>query len=456
MISPNGFDNLQWFIGIVEDNQDPTNQGRVRVRCFGIHPSFSSELVPTEHLPWAVPINGTYGKLSQIPRKADWVFGFFIDGRDAQHPMLLGTIPGQNLQQMSGSGEISESSYTAPSEESMQNYGHQPLHPSMSGEDKHSTAVPLQNSLSRDGVKIPQEDRGWDEPPVPLSGEPHKSAVLSSRYGETYIEVNGSDNSEHIIISHESGSHILIDKSGNIKLKSIGGDSYYMSEGHSREYVGGRKDVTIEGNWTINVTNGNAILEIQGDMEHIVHGNYNLNVAGRMTTSIGLGYEISCARYTLETVAEHINLISAEKIKMLAKDTFSMESEDNFYITSQKKFYTRAFEDIMIGSDEEIDIYAASRLNLTGNPVTICGTVTIPESLKVNNLNPDRITPALPGFGVSVTAHCAIQAPRTPETTVPPQVPPPVDQIIGLPDNEVKPATPSITSNSLDDNEGPQ
>ena len=32
-----GFRNLLWFVGVVEDRQDATNDGRVKVRAFGIH-----------------------------------------------------------------------------------------------------------------------------------------------------------------------------------------------------------------------------------------------------------------------------------------------------------------------------------------------------------------------------------------------------------------------------------
>ena len=32
-----GQDGFQWFIGVVEDRNDPDKAGRVRVRCLGYH-----------------------------------------------------------------------------------------------------------------------------------------------------------------------------------------------------------------------------------------------------------------------------------------------------------------------------------------------------------------------------------------------------------------------------------
>ena len=32
-----GKDGFQWFVGVVEDRQDPKHLGRVRVRCLGYH-----------------------------------------------------------------------------------------------------------------------------------------------------------------------------------------------------------------------------------------------------------------------------------------------------------------------------------------------------------------------------------------------------------------------------------
>lgn len=94
-----------WFIGVVVDKDDPTNNGRVKVRAFGIH--YNNNITPESNkedndiedqdLPWAFVVNGSYGSINAIPKVGDWVFGFFADGRDCQHPFLLGTLYGQNV-----------------------------------------------------------------------------------------------------------------------------------------------------------------------------------------------------------------------------------------------------------------------------------------------------------------------------------------------------------------------
>lgn len=46
------------FYGVVEDNDDPLKQGRVRVRAFGFHNEDRTEL-PTLSLPWATVLQPT-------------------------------------------------------------------------------------------------------------------------------------------------------------------------------------------------------------------------------------------------------------------------------------------------------------------------------------------------------------------------------------------------------------
>tara|TARA_R100001198_G_C5241263_1_gene218668 strand:- start:285 stop:833 length:549 start_codon:yes stop_codon:yes gene_type:complete len=93
-------DGTRWFIGIVEDNKnDPEKLGRVRVRVYGTHNAYLSE-IPTEKLPWAtVLVPGTYGGVSGVGRsptgieQGAMVFGVFMDGRHSQNLLVLGSIP---------------------------------------------------------------------------------------------------------------------------------------------------------------------------------------------------------------------------------------------------------------------------------------------------------------------------------------------------------------------------
>ena len=95
-----GRDGFYWWIGVVEDRDDPEKIGRCRVRILGYHID-NKEVLPTGDLPWAVPLQsitsaGISGKGSSPtgPLEGSWVVGFFMDGKDKQQPMIMGTMGG--------------------------------------------------------------------------------------------------------------------------------------------------------------------------------------------------------------------------------------------------------------------------------------------------------------------------------------------------------------------------
>ena len=89
-----GQDGFVWWIGIVEDINDPLTLGRCKVRCFGYHPAKSTSLVLTEDLPFALSIHPlNTPNLYASPKVGDWVFGFFLDSLSAQEPAILGYLP---------------------------------------------------------------------------------------------------------------------------------------------------------------------------------------------------------------------------------------------------------------------------------------------------------------------------------------------------------------------------
>ena len=89
-----GQDGFVWWIGVVEDINDPLTLGRCKVRCFGYHPAKSTNQVPTEDLPFALSIHPlNTPNLYATPRVGEWVFGFFLDALSAQEPAILGYLP---------------------------------------------------------------------------------------------------------------------------------------------------------------------------------------------------------------------------------------------------------------------------------------------------------------------------------------------------------------------------
>jgi len=95
-----GRDGFIWFIGVVEDRNDPLELGRVRVRCLGYHSDDLSK-IPTSSLPWAHVMHPTtdpamhgMGKTPSFLVEGGWVCGFFRDAGENQQPVIIGTLPG--------------------------------------------------------------------------------------------------------------------------------------------------------------------------------------------------------------------------------------------------------------------------------------------------------------------------------------------------------------------------
>lgn len=91
-------DDNRWFLGTVISIQDPLELGRVKVRIYGIHADNTVDM-PHDDLPWApVVVSVTEGGSSGIGtnigiKPMAQVFGFFIDGKNSQLPIVLGSIP---------------------------------------------------------------------------------------------------------------------------------------------------------------------------------------------------------------------------------------------------------------------------------------------------------------------------------------------------------------------------
>lgn len=91
-------DQTRWFTGSVVNINDPKELGRIQVRIYGIH-SDNQILIPDDDLPWAqvvVPVTegGTKYLGNNLGIKTNsLVFGMFLDGQNSQLPLVLGSMP---------------------------------------------------------------------------------------------------------------------------------------------------------------------------------------------------------------------------------------------------------------------------------------------------------------------------------------------------------------------------
>jgi len=100
-----GRDGFRWWIGQTAPISAQGNQAngggwgnRFKVRIFGYHPYTTTEL-PDEDLPWAIAIlgctdgSGASNRATSVKiAPGDTVFGFFLDGDNAQQPAILGVF----------------------------------------------------------------------------------------------------------------------------------------------------------------------------------------------------------------------------------------------------------------------------------------------------------------------------------------------------------------------------
>jgi hypothetical protein len=85
-----------YYKGVIEDNNDPEQMARYKVRVLGVH-SQDKVLAPTATLPWATSINSlAFGfdngiGISSIAQVGTWVWCIFDNG-DVNAPVIVGAI----------------------------------------------------------------------------------------------------------------------------------------------------------------------------------------------------------------------------------------------------------------------------------------------------------------------------------------------------------------------------
>jgi hypothetical protein len=303
-----GKNGFQWFVGVVEDRNDPKFLGRLRVRCLGHHTEIHEDLKTTD-LPWAHVMNpitsATVSGVGQTPLGAvegTWVVGFFQDGADAQQPIIMGTLPGvpsslPTKDSNKGFQDRANANYPKYKETDVNRLAVNDI------ENPHSSltlrkadreisigradfnAVDIQVANS-EPVALPGDDgTNFNEPITDYAATYPHNHVLETEGGHIR-EYDDTVGAKRIHERHASGTSYEILDDGT-KITRVKNDNYELITGDHYAHIKGDSSTTVDGgvrvfvnsdagfssHYTIEVGN-NANVNIQ-----VNKGNVNVNTA---------------------------------------------------------------------------------------------------------------------------------------------------------------------------------
>ena len=334
-----GKDGFQWFVGVVEDRQDPKKLGRVRVRCLGYHSENISDL-PTSDLPWAHPMNpvtsATVSGLGQTPLgmvEGTWVVGFFQDADEAQQPIIIGTLPGvPSSLPTKGAGKgfqdrlnANYPKYTETDVNRLAVNDADNPHPSLTIRQADRTTsigradfnpIDIGRANAPAARSLPGDDgTNFNEPATTYKSQYPYNHVYESEAGHI-VEFDDTPNSERIHERHSTGTGYEINEFGD-KVQRVKRDNYEIISNDHFAHIKGTHNTTVDGgvrvfvnanatadsNYTIQVgRNANVNIQVdKGEVNvHAADGNINMKSGRSINMEADLGVRIKAKFFSAQ------------------------------------------------------------------------------------------------------------------------------------------------------------
>ena len=345
MINFMGKDGFQWFVGVVEDRNDPKTLGRVRVRCLGYHTEDLNK-IPSKDLPWAHVMNpitsATVSGVGQTPLglvEGSWVVGFFTDGEDAQMPCIIGSLPGvpsalSSTTDNKGFQDNTNANYPKYLETDVNRLA---VNEKTDGaETNPHSSLTLRRSDVDLGVSVADIDEqidiagagngsidvdlgdSWDEPITTYAAEYPKNHVMETEGGHIR-EYDDTIGAQRIHERHAAGTGYEIDNDGT-KITRVKKDQYHIVSNDDYIHIQGAAKSTIDKGLKVfvnkNAEEGNndnievgagANVTVQvnkGDINMVaVDGDINMKMSDDCNIDVGGNFNVTVAGDASETVA---------------------------------------------------------------------------------------------------------------------------------------------------------
>ena len=290
-----GQDGFVWFTGVVEDRNDPTKLGRVRVRCVGYHTDDKVK-IPTEDLPWAwvlqtvhTPSMNGMGHTPGFLVEGTWVMGFFRDPDTLQEPIIMGSLPGVP-DQLGDPNKGFHDPNRRETNPDLDGYNTS-VYPRTTGEpdtnrlarnfEVQDTIVGDKKAKVVEGIRS-ADGTTYDEPTTTYNAVYPKNHVFESESGHI-VEYDDSSGVERVGQYTMPGTFYEVDAVGNRVDKVVSND-YHLVSGNNHEHIQGDMHLTVEG--TLNIKCKAFNIEVTDDYTEDVGGSQTIKIEGARTTDI--------------------------------------------------------------------------------------------------------------------------------------------------------------------------
>jgi putative chitinase len=393
-----------WWMGVVEDRNDPLFLGRCRVRIMGYHNQSKQEL-PTNDLPWAYPLQPiTSAAMTGIgstpvgPVEGTTVMGFFRDGDDCQEPVMMGTVGGIPQDEYYRSLP-SDAGFTDPNKKyPLQELRNEPDTNRLArAQGLTETPVGKKKDVREIKVPIANSTETWDQPTIPYAAKYPFNHVTSSESGHV-VEIDDTPGAERIQVYHKKGSFVEIDANGTM-VRRIVGDDFQIIERNGHVIIKGGLTLTVMGDAKILVQN-DCNLEVQGGLTAKVHKDMELNVAGSLKIAAGDAIEMKSKKVNIQ----------GDDINVKATKTFSMSAGTalNIKAGAALLLYGTATAVLNSGGSAVINGLGLSLMPGIAPIAAEASDASVPDATK--KMNPRAVKLSDLGFTMSAEDRQAAQA----------------------------------------------
>jgi hypothetical protein len=362
------------YRAIVEDNADPIDIGRVRVRIFGMH-SLDPKETPVDHLPWAEPCLAMYysgGKNLDCRTEKDSK-RYTPEGSTFTPPARNTTELKQSFVDTVMQKEGSGGHQTVPSKGTMvwiffENGDHTrpqywAIAPKQDDWIRQKEKIVSDIKVKRDNVTYWRDEfqKILDVKEHKGTDTPTQNAMLKLINEKPKLEIFNVDDIENYYITSYTSpggvTHITVNKQGLEK--------HYIIHKGTIEYIehtGQRKIMVGNNQFKNSGEKGTA-----NDFEHLVGNNYELHIGGDFEVFVKKSKSVQIDGDCQVNVKKNVGIVCREgNVSIIVeKGDCNIDTKGKTNIHAADQIQVHSNKDIFIKNDATLNIHSVKKMSVT-------------------------------------------------------------------------------------------